>query len=280
MTEHFGPIRMIASDMDGTLLRNDGTVSERTAAAIHAAQARGVLFAVCSGRYPEYADAPLRAAGIRCLISGNNGVTIWDAATDTVLSDHAIDPAAARAVRQAADRYGLPYIVYGRKTVTANGPEALRIARGSLGDRLEAEYGVRFDAGEDAIRAALTAPVNKFYFYDYRLPEDQKESLLRDFAAIPNIAVTSSGMVNAEVIPAGCDKAGGVVEMARLLGIDMRQVMTVGDYENDVPMLRAAGLGVAMGNSGEAIKRCARRVTATNEEDGLAQAIENYVLNR
>ena len=69
-----------------------------------------------------------------------------------------------------------------------------------------------------------------------------------------------------------------MLEMARLFHMDMSSVMTIGDYENDVPMLQAAGLGVAMGNALEAIKHCVTHVTASNDEDGLAKAIEKYVL--
>ena len=66
--------------------------------------------------------------------------------------------------------------------------------------------------------------------------------------------------------------------MARLFHVEMSRVMTIGDYENDVPMLQVAGLGVAMGNALDDIKHCVTHVTASNDEDGLAKAIEKYAL--
>ena len=91
----FTTIRMIASDIDGTLLHRDGSISAYTVDVIHETQRRGILFTVCSGRYPEHADVILKTYGIRCPVTGNNGATQWDAETDTVLSDHFMTPQSA-----------------------------------------------------------------------------------------------------------------------------------------------------------------------------------------
>lgn len=270
-------IRMIASDIDGTLLRDDGTVSERTRAAIRAAQRQGVLFTVCTGRYPEHADVILRLQGLRCPISGNNGATQWDSGSGRVLSDHFLPSDAARAIAACAARLQTDFILFAPRRVIASSDDALHISQERFGDRLTAEYGIRFEAGPQAVARALTKPVNKFYFR-YSLPA-QREALTDAFAAIPDIQITTSGHANVEIIPVGCNKASGVAAMAALHGIDLSQVMTVGDYENDVPMLTAAGLGVAMGNASPAIQALAGHVTATNNQDGLALAIERFVLD-
>lgn len=269
-------IKMIASDIDGTLLRGDGSISDFTVRVIHEAQRRGILFTVCSGRYPEHADVILKTYGIRCPVTGNNGATQWDARTDTVLSDHFMTPLSVQMAREAADALRIPYIVFGRKHVTASEEEALHSSQKLYGEKLKTEYHIVFDAGRDAVDATVARPVNKFYFH-YDVPE-QKARLVEALRRVPDISITTSGCHNVEIIPAGCDKASGVVEMARLFHIDMSQVMTIGDYENDVPMLRTAGLGVAMGNAGEDIKHLVRHVTASNEEDGLAKAIQKYVM--
>ena len=263
-------IRMIVSDIDGTLLRSDGTVSDRTVQVIHKAQERGILFTVCSGRFPEHAHALLENYGIICPVSGNNGVTLWDARTDTVLKDHLIDRSAVRTVCQTAKTLDLSYIIFGRKFVVSSDEGAYKIARGRFTERLRSEYGIEYSVGAEAINASLDKPIKKFYFYD--LTQKEKAAL----HAIPGITMTSSGYRNAEVIPEGCSKADGVVEMTRLYHIDLGQVMTIGDYDNDVPMLTAVGLGVAMGNANDAVKARVRCVTDTNDEDGVAKAIEKY----
>ena len=269
-------ILMIASDIDGTLLRRDGSISSHTVRVIHEVQQRGVLFTVCSGRYPEHADVILKTYGIRCPVIGNNGATHWDARTDMVISDHFLTPEAASLAAQAAEKLHMDYILLGRKRVTANRTEALHSSQRLYGKALTEAYHIVFDAGDRAVCETLSRPVNKLYFhYDTPL---EKQRLVAALQGIEGISITTSGSANVEIVPEGCNKAAGVVEMAGHFDIDMRHVMTVGDYENDVPMLRAAGLGVAMGNAMDDIKQAAKRVTDTNEEDGLAKAIERYVL--
>lgn len=270
-------ILMIVSDIDGTLLRSDGTVSPHTVEVIHAAQARGVLFSVCSGRYPEHADVILRTFGIRGLVCGNNGATLWDARTDTALCDHLIDAEAAQRVREALEKLDINFMTYCRKYVGARNADILRLAQSAYGPVLKADYHVAFAAGSSALDEALRRGVNKFYCqFD---TADQRERLLIALWAISGLCVTTSGRSNVEIIPAECSKAGGVAEMANLYHVAMENVMTIGDYENDVPMLRAAGLGVAMGNANAAVQAQADCVTDTNDQDGLAKAIEKYVLH-
>lgn len=272
----FTTIRMIASDIDGTLLHRDGSISAYTVDVIHETQRRGILFTVCSGRYPEHADVILKTYGIRCPVTGNNGATQWDAETDTILSDHFMTPQSARMAREAADDLGIPYIVFGRKHVSASRASSLHSSQKRYGRILQEDYHIQFDYGRRAVDETLAKPVNKFYFH-YDLPEE-KEQLVAALRQVPDISITTSGIANVEIIPAGCNKAAGVLEMARLFHVDMSSVMTIGDYENDVPMLQAAGLGVAMGNALDNIKHCVNHVTASNDEDGLAKAIEKYVL--
>ena len=270
-------ILMVVSDIDGTLLRSDGTISQYTVDVIHQAQGRGILFTVCSGRYPEHADVILRTYGIRCPVTGNNGCTQWDARTDTVLRDHFLDPVSARLAREAADDLNVNYMVFGRKAVAACNTQVMHSSQAKYGAALARDYHIVFTAGKDAVDAALHQPVNKFYFH-YDNPED-KQRLIDALSRIPNISITTSGYFNVEIIPIECNKAAGAAEMARLYGIDMARVMTLGDYENDVTMLQAAGLGVAMGNASAEVRALADCVTDTNDRDGVAKAIEKYVFN-
>ena len=269
-------ISMVSSDVDGTLLRSDGTISAHTVDVIHELQRRGILFTICSGRYPEHADALLRHFGIRCPVTGNNGATQWDAETDRVLSDHFMPADSARKAFEVAEGLGLSFIVFCRKYVAARHGAAPHSSQKIYGPILARDYHIVFDSGLDAVLHALDRPVNKFYFH-YDTPEERR-SLTEALRVIPGISITTSGASNVEIIPLGCDKGSGVSEMARLYGVDMSQVMAIGDYENDVPMLRAAGLGVAMGNAHADVRDEAACVTDTNDRDGVAKAIEKYVL--
>ena len=271
-------IRMVASDIDGTLLRSDGTISAHTVDMIHAAQERGILFTICSGRFPEHADVLLKPYGIRCPITACNGATQWDARTDTILQNHFIRPESARQVVETAEKNRLDYMIFCTKHISTRNDRVPHSSQRLYGDLLTREYGVIYDTGLDAVREALERPINKFYFQIDDL--SHKQRMIEAFRQISEISVTTSGQNNIEIIPLGCDKAGGMREMARLFDIDIEQVMAVGDYDNDVPMLQAAGLGVAMGNAPDHVKKRADQVTLSNNEDGLAKAIEKYVLNQ
>ena len=84
---------------------------------------------------------------------------------------------------------------------------------------------------------------------------------------------------NVEVNAAGVDKGTGMLRLGRLLGIRPGEIMTCGDGNNDLPMIRAAGLGVAMGNAIDEVKQAADYITCTNDEDGAAKAIERFALS-
>ena len=134
--------------------------------------------------------------------------------------------------------------------------------------------GFTYYHGREEMLACVETPVHKYYICEgYR-----DDPLWKRLEKIPGIALTQSGNSNIEVIPAGVDKATGVRMLAKHYGIPMEQVMTLGDHENDVPMLQAAGYGIAMGNGTESAKAAARFVTDTHDNHGLAKAIRKWAL--
>lgn len=109
------------------------------------------------------------------------------------------------------------------------------------------------------------------------IPDQRQEEVRRMLSALPLSSVWSSSH-GVEVTHREATKAGGLLAVCRLLGVDPARTIALGDSGNDVPMLQAAGLGVAMGNAPDWVKAQARTVTAHNREDGAALAIEQYVL--
>ena len=97
-------------------------------------------------------------------------------------------------------------------------------------------------------------------------------------SAVPGIDLTQSWFNNIEIMPAGVDKGRGVRDMAAALGLSMDQVMALGDQDNDIPMFKAAGFGVAMGNAAPELLAAADFVTLSNNEAGFAKAVEKFIL--
>ena len=103
----------------------------------------------------------------------------------------------------------------------------------------------------------------------------ETEAVVRDY---PNVTFMSGGIGNIEIIRRGVGKGTALLRLGERLGVAAEEIMAVGDSENDLDMIRKAGLGVAMANSERAVLDCADYVTASNDEDGAAAAIERFVL--
>lgn len=267
---------MIASDVDRTLLRTDGTLAPETVEAVRAAQSAGILFTICTGRFPEYGSLLLRNEGIVCPIIGCNGGVLWDGETKTFMAEHALRSEDALEIHRILQEIGAPYYVFGRSLLASSDAEHRHPSQRRYGGQMENGYGMRYPLGLQAVAEAVRQPVNKILVYHFN--ETTREKLIAELSRIDGIAWTSSGPDNIEIMPKGINKGSGVAEMAAIYGISLENVMTAGDYENDIPMLSAAGWGVAMGNAPDHVKAQANCVTDTNDENGLAKAIWKYAL--
>ena len=266
------PIRLIATDIDGTLLDKKGRIPERNLRAIHLAQEKGITVAISSGRFPENVYILLEEYGLRCPIIGDNGGRLTDESLH-VLADHVMDTKAAQQVLDILLSFGSEYFIFGDRMICTSSAEVVHHSELSQGVRMK-ELGFTYFHGTEEAHQAVKHSVHKFFVFD-NVP---LEPVRRALQQVDGILLTRSGIHNIEVMPAGVDKSSGIRDMAELLGVSMDQVMALGDEGNDIPMLRAAGYGVAMGNASEEAKAAARFVTDTNENCGFAKAIERYAL--
>lgn len=266
------PIRLIATDVDGTLLNSRGEISRENIAAIRAAQENGILFAIASGRFPENVYVRIRQYGLSCPIIGINGCLVTDERLQPLFSV-AMEETAAREVAKVLFAANAEFFLFCTHAVCTSHVGLPHHSEISNPDAIKA-LGFSYFHGPEEMQPCLEMPVHKFYICEGR-PGDP---LWQRLEKIPGIALTQSGDTNIEVIPAGVDKARGLRELARHYKIPMEQVMALGDHENDIPMLRAAGWGIAMGNATEKAKKAARHITAHHDEHGLARAIYDYAL--
>ena len=266
------PVRLIATDIDGTLLNPENKIPEENIRAIRDAQAKGISVAIATGRFPENAFLLLREYGLSCFIIGGNGAHITDAKLNRVHEEY-IDPAAVLAVRALLEKMDAEYFLFGDYWLCTSDAMLRHHSEINYGAEVES-MGFRYYHGKEATAACQWKPVYKFYVYSSHPLPPLREAL----GKIPGISLTRSGPMNIEVMPEGVDKAKGVAALARHLGIPLEQVMTLGDEENDIPMLKIAGYGVAMGNGSQEAKAAARFVTDTNGNGGFAKAIRKYAL--
>jgi len=270
-------IRMIVSDMDGTMLNENTQISLRTVEAIRAAQQKGVIVAVCSGRFPQFVSHRMRENGLSCSIVGLNGAILWD---DTLRKPSALFPMTASSALRVSEilnaHRAYYYVFSDQSIVTSSVDKPYPYAQWQDGVFIRA-YNMFFDCGEKAVLHSLESRETLKYFIQLSQVE-HPNVLKKQLQEIPDVYITSSGKNNIEIMHASVNKRFGVEMLAQQHQVPIECIMALGDYYNDIPMLRAAGLGVAMGNAADDVKACADYITDTNSNDGVAKAIEEFIL--
>ena len=142
-------------------------------------------------------------------------------------------------------------------------------------------------AAEEQVRRWMKE-LEPLFLRDFRWLHENPELSFREFQTtayirkeleeIPGLVLTGSLGNNIEINAQGIDKGIGMIELGHRLGIDRDEIMACGDGDNDLEMLKAVGFGVAMGNAEESVKAVADYVTDTNEEEGVAKAVEKFAL--
>jgi hydroxymethylpyrimidine pyrophosphatase-like HAD family hydrolase len=265
--------RLIASDVDGTLLDPTEQVSERTRAAVHRVVAAGVPFVLVTGRPPRWIPPVVEQLGHAGLTVCANGAVLYDAATDRVGYTATLDPVQ---LRDAANVVA---------TALPGAKLAVELPTGSAAvngaDQFLAEPGYThpWPGGDstDAPRDLLLGrPAIKLLV---RLPgasSDVMATAVREILDAQLDVTFSTGHGLIELSAPGVTKASGLARLAGQLEIPPADVVALGDMPNDLSMLQWAGYGVAMANAHPAVLDAADEVTAPNSEDGLAVVLERW----
>lgn len=264
--------KLIALDLDGTLNNDQKQITDRTHAALMDAQNRGIRLALASARpspglYRE--RNALRLQEYRGILMSYNGGRIVDAASNEVLFETCMDLCDARtALRRLESLPVTPILDDGRQFYVAdrNG------------------YKVEYECQNNAMQCAEVPSLANFLnFAPVKilmsvLPEQLREVQTVIAGFLPeSLTVVQTADFYLEIIPRSIHKGQGLMEICKITGIRPEETAAFGDAANDIPMLRAAGLGVAMGNAAEAVRAAADRVTKTNNEDGIAYALEQWI---
>ena len=271
-------IKLIALDLDGTLLTTDKRITARTRAAIEECEKRGIEIVPATGRAMRAVPAEiLELPGVRYGIF-TNGASVWDIREEKSIAAQYIDWQTALKAIEILERYPMLYDLY---------IEGRGICEAQFLERLE-EFGVPPENCR-IIRSSRQPVPNLIAYLMEVHPPVQKINLIfrekavkaevrRELSQIDALSVTSSLPWNLEVNAQGATKGGGLERLRAHLNISREETMAFGDGENDLPMLQAAGLGIAMENGADFLKKQADIITLTNDRDGVAAAIEQYAL--
>ena len=263
MTSH-SQFRLIAADLDGTVVRSDGSISARTAAAFARIQDAGAEFVFVTGRPPRLMQSVAAAFGPRGTTICSNGALIYDMRTRKVLAEYAIDTdtlaEAARRLRAAIPGIGLAV----ERAFELDGDDLYE-----AGD-WDADIAVK-RSGEDSL---WNRPAPKLIG---RHPSRCADDLLAAAAPAIGDLVTvyhSNGERLVEAIAADVSKAHALSRFAAGLGIAAAEVAAFGDMPNDLPMLSWAGTSYAVSNAHPSVLGAVSHVIGSNDEDGVAEVVE------
>ncbi|MFJ9964355.1 HAD family hydrolase [Streptomyces avermitilis] len=262
------PYKLVATDLDGTLLRSDGTVSARTRAALAAVTEAGAAHIVVTGRAVPWTRHILEDLGYQGLAVCGQGAQLYDVGEHRLLTSVTLD-------RQLA---GLALA----KIEAEVGPLLLAASRDGLDGEVLVGPGYRVQDGPlpvQPIRDAAdlwSAPLNKVYVQHPTLTDDELAAVATQVAG-GLVGVTMAGEGIVELLPLGLSKATGLSLAARRLRVKAADTIAFGDMPNDIPMFAWAAHGVAMSNAHEELLAVADEVTLSHEEDGIAVVLERLL---
>lgn len=265
-----GRIRLIALDLDGTLLDRDGRVSEANAAAVRAALDAGVHIVIATSRWYLLARRTAEGLGIQSPIICHNGAMVRDPLDGSHILRLRVPAGAAVEIAGIGDEYRLESMVtVGDHTHLLTRREAIDPARLPAGMTQTTQLAAHVGEGCEA-----------FLFFGQEATDCFRERIGGRYAGVLNVAYgyshTFPPYVN--ITHAGADKGRALALVAAHVGVPIAQTLAIGDAAPDLEMMRAAGIGMAMGNAPDEVQEQADVVGPSNVDDGVAWAIREFAL--
>lgn len=269
MTETSPTIRLVLSDMDGTILDSDHTISPTTGAAVQRLAERGVALALVSARMPAAVLPYVRQLGLKGPCVGFNG-GVFFTPDGNILKSHHFPVESLMAIMEALSSF--PVEIW----FQTEQEWLVRECRTPLVLREQELTGMTPREVESLPMTPET--VNRLIVCsdDTALIARLEEELAPPFAGRASMLRSAPHKLN--ITPAKATKGEAVVELARLYGVTPQEIAALGDAPNDIPMLQAAGMSIAMGQAQDSVKEQASYVTGKPDEGGWAYAAETFIM--
>lgn len=286
-------MKLIAIDLDGTLLSPEMEITKENVEALRKAQSQGNIVMICSGRAPEDIQQILEKYEISCPLAGSNGTVVQ--VNESVLESISMDRKDIIKIAEKLDEDRVPYRIYTNHGIYVPADWSERVAFAVKKDQIKVE-----GLSDEVYRRITEQPQKSSlinYFNHYSELFNEKDLTVQKFfvltlnssiktvltaylGEVSSIAVTSSGPLNIEVMDQNGNKGNALKRVAEYYGIPLDDTMAIGDNFNDIPMLELAGLSIAMGNADPLVKEMCDTVTYSNDKNGVAHAIDRYILSK
>jgi HAD superfamily hydrolase (TIGR01484 family) len=258
------PYRLVATDLDGTLLRGDNTVSQTTRDTLAAVVAAGAVHIIVTGRSVPWTRHILDDLGYEGLAVCGQGAQVYDAGAHRLLTSVTLDrQLAGLALAKIEAEIGPLFVAASRDGLAGD----VLIGKGYA---YNPELPVILMTDPDELWAE---PINKLYVQHPGLDDDGLAQVAHEVAG-DLVGVTMAGEGIVELLPLGLTKATGLSLAARRLGLSAADTIAFGDMPNDLPMFAWAAYGVAMANAHPDLRQVADEITLSNDEDGIAVVLD------
>lgn len=265
--------KLIALDMDGTLLKRDKSISSQTKEALNAARNKGVKIVLASGRPIEGLNRYLEELDLIRddeYVLSYNGALVQNIKTKEIIAGNVLKGSDLKTLQRLSEKLGVFIHAFSKSEglIVEVMNEYTQIEADINGINITQKDFVNINNNEDMIKIMMIdSKENIDYAYE-NLPNDIKEKY----------TVVRSADIFLEFLNKDSNKGIGLELLINHLGIKSEEVIAVGDAGNDVHMIEYAGLGVAMGNASDDVKKVSNYITNSNEEEGVTKVIQEFVL--
>lgn len=277
-------IKMIALDLDGTLLTSQKTIDDETKKRLLEAQRRGIMITIATGRDKggiDFVSKPLMLENGHNFVAGINGQIIYDFKKKEYFVDTVFNGSDATRILQLAKKMNFEVICccgYDHYDYAGNLLKIKKKLRSMIYGQ-PMDYGFkqgkrRFIPIHDA-NFKITQDINKFVLIQTEGYFKMHLSYLKE--VLSDYDILSVGPAWIEIMPKGVSKGNALKKIAAENNIQLDEIMAFGDAENDISMMQMVKYGIAMGNAMESLKHYAYAITDTNDQMGIANALDRYI---
>ncbi len=288
--------KLITIDLDGTLLNRYGEVTEYTKNVIKRTTDKGVLVVLASGRISESVLTIAKEIGANKYYISGNGSVLYDMQKDQIIYENYLNKEKVLEIIELCDKNSIYYNIYTENAVLAKSLNYNVAFYNYENTKKSSDKKTDINIVEDMYSYIKNSNINKFL--KITICDESKivfSSIIKKIKNIEDIDVlevshmsqkkiktgtkeVEVGYFYTEVSSKNVDKWFAIEKVMQIENIKKEEVMALGDNNNDIIMIKNAGLGVAMGHSNDEVKKVADYITENNNEDGVAKAIEKYVL--
>ncbi|HLS09378.1 Cof-type HAD-IIB family hydrolase [Lentibacillus sp.] len=280
-------MKLIAIDLDGTLLSDDGTISLENRNAIYEAQKNNNIIVISSGRSLHDTRQILKQADIECpFITGNGAMTYH---SGDILQQFIIPLEVLKKIRNAIKKHNLYYEIYTNQGVyiMEEGKDLLyqeiqeldqETDKKSAFNKVDIQYSQHGLIYVSDFHAAEFSTLNPYKVFVLSFNHEKLQELRRDMTKMKDISLTTSGREKLEIAHEQASKGNALKFIADYFNVPLADTFAIGDNLNDISMFEIAGRGIAMENAEEEVKERAAFITKDHNDSGVAYALRNYIL--